>query len=85
MNLCFVIGKVINNIKFEFILNGEDISIAMFDIELLNKCRIKVKGYNEIADFCYRNLQIEMNVFIKGYINSKAELVVDCIKIIDVN
>lgn len=81
MNLCFVIGKILSNIKFEFILNGEDISIAMFDIELLNKSRIKVKGYNEIADFCYRNLEKEINVFIEGYINSKAELVVDYIEI----
>lgn len=85
MNLCFVLGKIISNIKFEFILNSANISIAIFYIELSNGCIIKVKGYNEIADFCYRKLEKEINVFIKGYINSKVELIIDYIEIIDKN
>ena len=37
MNICFFIGKIISEIKFDFILNGKDISIAVFYIKLL-KC-----------------------------------------------
>lgn len=77
MNLCFLIGKICSEIKFEFILNSKDISIAIFDIELLNGSIIKVKAYKETADYCYVNLEKEMIIGLQGSINSKMEVILD--------
>jgi len=46
INLCFVIGKIVSDIKFEFIINSKNISVAIFEIELSNNSTVKVKGYN---------------------------------------
>ena len=77
MNLCFFIGKVCSNINFEFILNSKDISVCIFDIELSNGSIIKVKGYNEIADYCYINLKENIIVSIEGYIANNQEIVIE--------
>ena len=83
MNICFFIGEIISEIKFDFILNSKDISIAIFNIELLNGSVIKVKGYNEIADYCYSTLKQGMNIQLQGYINNKCEIILDDIEILD--
>lgn len=81
MNIGFFIGKIITEINFDFILNSKNISIARFDIELLNGSIIKVKGYNEIADYCYRNLKQGINIQLQGYINNKYEIILEDIEI----
>jgi len=83
MNICFFIGKIITEINFDFILNSKDISVCIFDIELLNGSDIKVKGYNEIADYCYSTLKQGMNIQLQGYINNKCEIILDDIEILD--
>ena len=80
MNICLLIGEVCSTIKFDFILNSKDISIARFNIKLSNGSIIKVKGYNEIADYCYRNLKEGDRVGIEGTLNSKIEIVLEEIK-----
>ena len=77
MNLCFVIGKIINDIEFKFIINSKHISVAIFEIELSNKSAIKVKGYDEIADMCYQNLAKDQIVTIYGSLNSEMEMVIN--------
>ena len=78
MNLCFVIGKIVSEIEFRFIVdNKKYMSIAYFDIELNNKSIIKVKAYNELADYCYSKLQKNSIYFFQGFINSKMEIIVD--------
>jgi len=76
MNICFLIGKICSKIEFEFILNSKDISVAMFDIELLDKSVIKVKCYNKIADYCYSSLKTNMIITLEGSINSKMEVII---------
>lgn len=76
MNLCFLIGKVVSEIKFDFILNSKDISIARFSIELENKSVVVVKGYNEIADYCYKDLTKGSIIGIQGSLNSNKEIVI---------
>lgn len=82
MNICFFIGKIISEIKFDFILNSKDISIAILTIQLMNGSIIKVKGYNEIADYCYSTLKQGMNIQIQGYINNKYEIILEDIQIL---
>ena len=83
MNICFFIGKIISKINFYFILNSKDISVAIFDIQLLNGGIIKVKGYNEMADYCYSCLEEGMKVQIEGCINNKYEIILDYIEVIN--
>ena len=66
MNLCILLGEVISEVKFKFILKGKHKAIAYFNYQLLNKSEIKIKAYDEMADYVYRKLQIGMKIIIKG-------------------
>ena len=66
MNEVFLIGKIITEIKFDFILNSKKKSIARFYIETLDGEKIKTVGYDNIADFCYKKLYIGKSVFVYG-------------------
>ena len=52
MNICFIMGKLIEDINFRFILNGKNDSIVNFKIELLNNSVINIIAYNHQADYC---------------------------------
>lgn len=75
MNIVFIEGKIINNIEFYFIINSKNISIAIFKVELLNKSIVKIKAYNELADYCYSKLNKGDLIFIEGYLNSNMEII----------
>lgn len=45
MNICFLMGKIISEINFKFMIQGKNKSIAIFQIEVENKTIITVKGY----------------------------------------
>ena len=81
MNLCFVIGKVVSDIEFKFIINSKHISVAIFELELSNKSIIKVKGYNEIADICYQNLAKGEIITIYGSLNNEMEIIINEIEL----
>lgn len=80
MNIVFIEGKIISDIKFHFIINSNNISIATFEIKLLNKTIIKIKAYNELADYCYSKLKNKDIIFIEGYLNSNMEIIIKTIK-----
>lgn len=79
MNLVFIKGKIIEKIEFKFIYSknktkNTPISIAQSKVELDNKSIIDVIGYNEKADWMYRNLTINEVIYIEGkLINDKEE------------
>ena len=52
MNICFVMGNIISDINFEFILNGKNDSIVFFKISLLNNSISNIIAFNEKADYC---------------------------------
>ena len=74
MNIVFIEGKIISDIEFNFIINSPNISIAIFEAELLNKSIVKIKAYNELADYCYSKLNKNDVVFMEGYLNSNMEI-----------
>lgn len=76
MNLCFLIGKIVSEIEFKFILNSKNIAVTIFEIQLDKQSMITVKAYNEMADWCYQKLVKEDVVAIKGNLNSKMEIVI---------
>ena len=57
MNLCILLGKIVSEIEFKFMINSENKSIVYFNIELLNKSIMQIKAYNEMADCIYRKLK----------------------------
>ena len=80
MNLCILIGKIVSNIEFYFVYKSKHIAIIIFYIKVDN-CNIKVKAYDEIADWCYQNLEKNDIVAIEGSIDNK-EVIVNNIEII---
>ena len=81
MNICFLYGKIISDVDFKFIMNNKNkISISVYKIQLNNKSIVTVKGYNEIADYCYRNLKIGDNIYIQGRLNNMMEIEADFIE-----
>lgn len=74
MNIVFIYGKIITNIDFEFIIDGKHVSIVIFDLKLKNKCIIKAKAYDEIADECYRKLKSKEKIAVQGLLNSNGEI-----------
>ena len=69
MNEVFIIGKVITEVKFDFILNSKHISIARFGvITVRDEQEIEIMAYDEMADYVYANLKHEDVVMINGYL-----------------
>ena len=53
MNEVFIIGKVITEVKFDFILNSKHISIARFGVmTMCDKQEINVITYDEKGRLC---------------------------------
>ena len=77
MNLCFLIGKIISEINFKFVLNSKNISVAYFKVELNNKSIVEVKAYNELADYCYSKLEKGNKVEIQGCLNNEMEIIIE--------
>ena len=80
MNIVFIEGKIISNIEFKFIINSKNISIAIFEVELLNKSIVKIKAYNKLADYCYSRLNKKDVVFIEGHLSSSIEIIIKTLK-----
>ena len=76
MNLCFLYGKIVSNIDFKFMINSKNISKAVFYLKLKNDSIIKIKAYNEIADFCFSKLEKGNSIIIEGTIDSRYDVTV---------
>lgn len=69
MNEVFLIGKLIENVKFDFIIYSKKYkSIARMKIETLDKQYIKIIVYNSLADFVFSKLKKLDYVFINGFL-----------------
>lgn len=76
MNIVALIGTIISQIDFKFIINSKDISIAQFELETMDKkATVKVKLFDELADFAYSNLNKGNKLMIMGHINSECEII----------
>ena len=70
MNEVFLIGKIISNIEFKFIINSKNKAIACFEIKTADKQIVRIQAYNQLADFAYSKLNKNDKVFINGYIEA---------------
>ncbi len=66
MNECFLLGTIVNNVKFRFAIGGRHNSIIEFKLQLENDSIIIVKAYDKLADYCYQNITKNDLVIIRG-------------------
>ena len=77
MNICFLSGEIVSDIKFDFMIYSKYTSIIQFDMKDKRKNIIKIVGYDKIADYCYKNLKKNNIVFIEGIMEKvKDEMVI---------
>ena len=76
MNHVFILGKIISDIEFKFIIKNKNKAIAIFKVKLLDDTIVTVEAYNEKADYCYSKLNKNDVIYIQGYINSKMQIIV---------
>ena len=81
MNKVFLIGKIITEIEFKFIINSKNISIAKFSIETLDKQTIPIKTYDEIADYIYSKFNKNDWINIEGKIEIDGVTITNYIRI----
>ena len=75
MNEVFLIGKIISDIEFKFIINSKNKAIACFEIKTADKQIVRTQAYNE---WCKLNKNDK--VFINGYIEANV-VKVKCINV----
>lgn len=66
MNEVFLIGNIVTNIDFDFMINSKNMSISRFVIKTLDNQIIKLHSYNNLADFAYSKLKENDEVFVYG-------------------
>ena len=81
MNEVFLIGKIISNINFYFMINSKNISIACFKIETLDGQVVDIKLYDSLADFVYSKIKLGDLVFVYGCLNNKCVIGKKCKKL----
>lgn len=70
MNEIFIIGKIIDEINYNFIVNSKQ-NFARVDFKILYKKQVfNVCAYNNIADFCYRRLKENDLVLVNGSVDT---------------
>ena len=79
MNLVIIYGKIIENIDFKFIYDrynnkNKHTSIAKSKLKLMNNSIVEIYGYDEMADYMYRNLKKEMYIIAEGEIDSNMKI-----------
>ena len=57
MNICFLSGEIVSDIKFDFMIYSRHTSIVQFYIKDKRKNIIKIVGHDKIADYCYKNVK----------------------------
>ena len=85
MNLVIVYGTIVTNVDFRFIYDryGYDkdniekyshVSIASCKFKLLNESIITIYGYDDVADFMLRNLNINGGIYIEGNLDNEGKI-----------
>ena len=82
MNLCILHGKVTEKVDFKFIYNSKKISVAKTKIKLINESTITIKGYDDMADWMYRYVNINDEIVVSGKIRTSMEIDIEWVKLI---
>lgn len=74
MNLVYIMGKIVSDIDFKFTYKSRKNAVAIFICELDNCSLVKIKAFNNNADYCYASLQQGDFAILEGRINSNSEI-----------
>ena len=77
INLCFLSGKVINEIDLKFVYNSQKrsldkkhTSIVKIELKLQDEQVIQLHAYNEMADYVFRNVKKSDYIFVQGEVKN---------------
>ena len=86
MNIVIICGKIVSEIDFKFIYDRyknikieykekyKHTSIAKYRVKLLNNSIVEIYGYDETADYMYRNFKENQIIAIEGKIDSEMKI-----------
>lgn len=84
MNICFLSGKIISIPRFRFILNKKyrmkksyHRCVLITDLEINGELILKLNFYDEAADYYFKILELNDEIFISGNLNENYEIEVD--------
>ncbi len=75
MNEVFLIGRVIREIEYKFMLEKGKNAKAVAYLELLDKTDVKAIAYNENADYVLQNVKKNDIVFVYGTLESATVII----------
>ena len=75
MNEVFLIGRVIREIEYKFMLEKGKNAKAVAYLELLDKTEVRTIAYNENADYALQNIKKNDFVFVYGKMESDTVIV----------
>ena len=92
MNLVILYGIVVTNVDFKFIYDRfcidkghnekyNHISVASCKLKLLNESVIEIYGYDDVADFMLKNLNINDNIYVEGKLDNEGRIVINTVYI----
>ena len=81
MNEVFLIGKVIEDIEYKFMLKKQKNAKAKIELKLIDETKVEVVAYNEQADYTLQNIKIRNNVFVYGKLQNNEIVINKIIKI----
>ena len=85
MNVVVIYGKIVSKIEFKFIYDRykekdnikekyKHTSIAKCKIKLQNESILDIYGYDEVADYMYRYIKENDNIFLEGRIDGNMKI-----------
>lgn len=84
MNICFLSGRIVGTPEFRFILNKKHemkknyhICLLIINIELNDKTLLKLKFFDENADYYFRVLKENYYIVVNGILNNDYEIEVE--------
>lgn len=81
MNEVFLIGKVIEDIEYKFMIKKQKNAKAKIELKLIDETKVEVVAYNEQADYTLQNIKIRNNVFVYGKLQNNEIVINKIIKI----
>lgn len=76
MNRVYLMGKIITDIEFKFIINSKNISVAMFKIKTIKDNQIiNIKAYNDKADSFFSKCDKGDTVIIEGKLQENTVII----------
>ena len=76
MNKIYLIGEIVTDINFKFIINSKNISVAIFKIKTIRDNQIiPIKSYNEMADYFYSKHKKGDIVMLEGSLENDAVVI----------